>query len=65
MNGESADSGGGITGVIASPQSVTGVERPLFGMADLRARDSGRPDRLFDDSCAHAFVEAGRALHPY
>ncbi len=48
----------------ASPQSLPGVGKTAIGVAALRAVESRRPDRLFDDPYAHAFVEAGRALFP-
>ncbi|MBB4687617.1 SAM-dependent methyltransferase [Amycolatopsis jiangsuensis] len=38
------------------------VGRTAVGVAALRALESGRPDRLFDDPYAGAFFHAGRAL---
>lgn len=48
----------------ASPQSLPGVGKTAIGVASLRAVESRRPDRLFDDPYAQAFVEAARALVP-
>lgn len=48
----------------ASSQSLPGVGRTALGVAGLRALESRRPDRLFEDPYAKAFVEAGRALLP-
>ncbi|GAA3558852.1 SAM-dependent methyltransferase [Amycolatopsis ultiminotia] len=38
------------------------MSRTAVGVAALRALESGRPDRLFDDPYAGAFFHAGRAL---
>ncbi|MFC4080331.1 SAM-dependent methyltransferase [Amycolatopsis samaneae] len=40
------------------------MSRTALGVAGLRALESTRPDRLFDDPYARAFFEAGRALFP-
>jgi methyltransferase (TIGR00027 family) len=48
----------------ASSESLPGVGRTALGVAGLRAMESRRPDRLFDDPYAQAFVEAGRAFFP-
>lgn len=41
--------------------SLPGVSRTAIGVAAMRAVESGRPDRLFDDPYAQAFVDAARA----
>jgi methyltransferase (TIGR00027 family) len=38
--------------------TLDGVGRTAFGTAYLRALESRRPDRLFDDQLAHAFLDA-------
>ncbi|WP_275292907.1 SAM-dependent methyltransferase [Amycolatopsis sp. La24] len=38
------------------------VGKTAVGVAGLRALESGRPDRLFDDPYAGAFFHAGRAI---
>jgi methyltransferase (TIGR00027 family) len=43
---------------------MPGVSRTAIGVAALRDRESRRPDRLFDDPYAGAFVDAARALIP-
>lgn len=48
----------------ASPQSLPGVGKTAIGVAGLRAMESRRADRLFDDPYAQAFLDAGRALFP-
>jgi methyltransferase (TIGR00027 family) len=40
------------------------VSRTAIGVAGVRARESAREDRLFDDSYARSFVAAYRAAHP-
>lgn len=45
-------------------ESLPGVGRTALGVAGLRALESSRPDRLFDDPYAKAFVEASRTLFP-
>lgn len=47
-----------------SPESLPGVGRTAIGAAAIRALESRRPDRLFEDPYAQAFVEAGQALVP-
>lgn len=44
--------------------SLPAVGRTAVGVAGLRARESRRPDRLFDDPYAAAFFEAGRSGLP-
>jgi methyltransferase (TIGR00027 family) len=43
---------------MASREPLTGVGRTALGMARVRAGESRRPDRLFDDPYAEAFVAA-------
>lgn len=45
-------------------ESLPAVSRTAVGVAALRAYESNRPDRLFDDPYAAAFFEAGRAVLP-
>lgn len=45
-------------------ESLPAVGRTAVGVAGLRARESRRPDRLFDDPYAAAFFEAGRSVLP-
>ncbi|MEV4055375.1 SAM-dependent methyltransferase [Amycolatopsis sp. NPDC049688] len=45
-------------------ESLPAVSRTAVGVAALRAYESSRPDRLFDDPYAAAFVEAGRSVLP-
>lgn len=40
---------------------VDGVALTAIGVAVIRARESSRPDRLYDDPLAHHFVDAARA----
>lgn len=47
-----------------SPESLPGVGRTALGVAGIRAMESRRADRLFDDPYAQAFVEAGRVFFP-
>jgi methyltransferase (TIGR00027 family) len=47
-----------------SPGPLPGVGRTALGVAGIRAMESRRADRLFDDPYAQAFVEAGRVLFP-
>ena len=44
--------------------SLPPVSRTALGVAGLRATESGRPDRLFDDPYASLFFEAGKSLLP-
>jgi methyltransferase (TIGR00027 family) len=39
-------------------EPLAGVERTAPGMAYVRAQESRRPDRLFDDPYAQAFADA-------
>ncbi|WP_233225770.1 SAM-dependent methyltransferase [Amycolatopsis sp. CA-126428] len=45
-------------------ESLPPVSRTAVGVAALRAYESSRPDRLFDDPYAAAFAEAGRSALP-
>jgi methyltransferase (TIGR00027 family) len=45
-------------------ESLPAVGRTAVGVAALRALESGRPDRLFDDPYAAAFYDAGRSALP-
>jgi methyltransferase (TIGR00027 family) len=45
-------------------ESLPAVSRTAVGVAALRAYESGRPDRLFEDPYAAAFFEAGRSALP-
>jgi len=45
-------------------ESLPAVGRTAVGVAALRALESHRPDRLFDDPYAAAFYEAGRSVLP-
>ena len=45
-------------------ESLSPVSRTAVGVAALRAYESSRPDRLFEDPYAAAFAEAGRAALP-
>ncbi|HET6500023.1 MAG TPA: SAM-dependent methyltransferase [Amycolatopsis sp.] len=47
-----------------SPDSLPPVSKTALGVAMLRARESRRPDRLFDDPYAQLFVDAGGAVVP-
>jgi methyltransferase (TIGR00027 family) len=42
---------------MASRESLSGLSRTALGMARVRAAESRRPDRLFDDPYAQAFVQ--------
>ncbi|HEX5405179.1 MAG TPA: SAM-dependent methyltransferase [Pseudonocardiaceae bacterium] len=44
--------------------SLTGVGRTALGMAHVRARESARPNRLFDDPYAAAFAAAAPDVIP-
>lgn len=44
------------------PAQLSPVSRTAVGVAGLRALESGRPDRLFEDPYAGAFFHAGRDL---
>jgi methyltransferase (TIGR00027 family) len=45
-------------------ESLPAVGRTAVGVAALRALESRRPDRLFDDPYAAAFFETGRSVLP-
>ena len=45
-------------------ESLTGVGKTALGVAALRARESQRPDRLFDDAYAQAFMDAAPGAFP-
>ena len=44
--------------------SLEGVSETALGAAEMRSEESGRPDRLFDDPYAAAFVAAAPPLFP-
>ncbi|HEY2060700.1 MAG TPA: SAM-dependent methyltransferase [Amycolatopsis sp.] len=46
----------------SSAEALPPVSRTAVGVAGLRALESGRPDRLFEDPYAGAFFRAGQAL---
>ncbi len=41
-----------------APAFLSGIDRTAFGSVVLRAEESGRPDRLFNDPYARLFVDA-------
>lgn len=43
--------------------ALGGVEKTALGVARIRARETLRPDRLFDDPYAQAFVDAAPGLY--
>lgn len=43
---------------------LSGVGKTALGVAAVRARESGRPDRLFDDPYAKAFLDAAPRVLP-
>jgi methyltransferase (TIGR00027 family) len=49
---------------MAPPESLTSLSRTALGMARVRAQESGRSDRLFDDPYAAAFLGAARDAFP-
>jgi methyltransferase (TIGR00027 family) len=49
---------------MASRQSLTGMAKTALGMARVRAEESRRPDRLFDDPYAQAFLTAAPDAFP-
>jgi methyltransferase (TIGR00027 family) len=49
---------------VGSPGPWRGVGKTALGMAVVRARESGREDRLFDDPYAQAFVDAAPGAFP-
>jgi methyltransferase (TIGR00027 family) len=49
---------------MGAPESLTRLTRTAIGMARIRANESRRPDRLFDDPLARAFVDAAPELPP-
>jgi O-methyltransferase involved in polyketide biosynthesis len=49
---------------MASQESLTSMAKTALGMARVRAQESRRPDRLFDDPYAQAFLAAPRAPSP-
>src|SRR5947208_5751157 len=53
---------GGTLAIVTG--SLPAVSRTAVGVAALRAYESSRPDRLFDDPYAAAFAEAGRSMLP-
>jgi methyltransferase (TIGR00027 family) len=50
--------------MVASGEVPAGVGRTAIGMARVRAEESIRPDRLFDDPYAQAFVSAAPGALP-
>jgi len=51
--------------VIPEPgRSLIGVSQTALGAAEMRAEESRRPERLFDDPFAQAFVAAAPPLFP-
>jgi methyltransferase (TIGR00027 family) len=49
---------------VGSPGALRGVGKTALGMARVRARESRREDRLFDDPFAQAFVDAAPGAFP-
>jgi methyltransferase (TIGR00027 family) len=49
---------------MSATQPLTGVGTTALGVAQVRARESARPDRLFDDPYAAAFVAAAPDVLP-
>ena len=49
---------------MGTPGPLPGVGKTALGMARVRARESQRDDRLFDDPYAQAFVDAAPAAYP-
>jgi methyltransferase (TIGR00027 family) len=49
---------------MGAPEPLTGVGATALGVARARARESGRPDRLFDDPYAAAFLDGPDAAWP-
>lgn len=49
---------------MASQESLTSMSKTALGMARVRAEESRRPDRLFDDPYAQAFVAAAPGAFP-
>jgi methyltransferase (TIGR00027 family) len=49
---------------MAAPESLSRLTMTAIGMARIRADESRRPDRLFDDPLAGAFVDAAPELPP-
>lgn len=49
---------------MGAPESLTRLTMTAIGMARIRADESRRPDRLFDDPLAAAFVAAAPELPP-
>ncbi|MGH3623055.1 MAG: class I SAM-dependent methyltransferase [Sciscionella sp.] len=42
--------------------ALTGVDRTALSVAAMRARESRRPDRLFDDPYAQGFLDAAPGM---
>jgi O-methyltransferase involved in polyketide biosynthesis len=49
---------------VGSPGPLRGVGKTALGVARVRARESQREDRLFDDPYAQAFVDAAPGAFP-
>jgi methyltransferase (TIGR00027 family) len=49
---------------MASQESLTSMAKTALGMARVRAQESRRPDRLFDDPYAQAFLAAAPGAFP-
>ncbi len=49
---------------MASQESLTSMAKTALGMARVRAQESRRPDRLFDDPYAQAFLAAAPCAFP-
>lgn len=49
---------------MASQESLTSMSKTALGMARVRAEESRRPDRLFDDPYAQAFLAAAPGAFP-
>ena len=49
---------------MGSPGPLQGVEKTALGVARVRALESGREDRLFDDPFAQAFLDAAPGAFP-
>jgi O-methyltransferase involved in polyketide biosynthesis len=47
-----------VTQEPTAPKSLAEIGATALGVALLRARESSRPDRLFDDSYARHFLQA-------
>src|SRR5215470_17582653 len=50
--------------MVQPDEPLRGVEKTALGVAMVRARESRRDDRLFDDPYAQAFVDAAPGAFP-